>query len=183
MKIDKEKSIIGIKFHKENETDDFPVLNASVENFGLGEKLNFSNLNVSEFIDSQGLKLFREQCEHLEAFNLLEAIYLGDIRIYGDTLRCNANFIIANPSIKDDLESLIRNQKLDKKCLYSNLIKSNEIICIHSDELMFPAHSESCPAVGSFVIKMDNPCLVKVITLSNNKRKLSEVLSKCLNNN
>ena len=46
----KEKSVIGIKFHKKIESVEdigLPILNASAENFGLGEKLN-----VGEFIDS-----------------------------------------------------------------------------------------------------------------------------------
>lgn len=157
-----EKSVIGIEFHREMksvENADLPILQTSVKNFGLGEKLN-----VDDFIDSQVLKLFREQGEHIEAYNLIEAIFLGDISIYKDTLRCAANFIIANPSIRNDLEKIITE---DKKCLCSNLVNSNEIICIHSDEMMFPAHSEPNPAVDSSVkIKMDNPCLVKVVTFN-----------------
>ena len=165
----KEKSVIGIKFHKKIESvgeAESPILNISMENFGLGEKLN-----VGEFIDSQVLKLFKEQGEHIEACNLIDAIFLGDNSIYKDTLKCTANFIIANPSIRDDLEKLINNEDnalTNKTCLYSNLVDSNEIICIHSDEMMFPAHSESNSTEGSFVIKMDNPCLVKEITFSNN---------------
>ena len=165
-----------ISIINQEKTTGLPILNASIENFGLGEKLN-----VGEFTDSQAFKLFREQCEHIEAFNLLEAIFLGDTHIYRDTLKCMSNFIIANPSIRDDLEKLIKdkyNDSTKKRCLYSNLVDSNEIICIHSDELMFPAHLESCPAVGSFAIRMDNPCLVKVITFSSNLSKDSNKENK-----
>ena len=175
-----EKSVIGIKFHKDIESEgketSFPILNVSMENFGLGNKLS-----IGEFIDTQVLKLFREQGEHIKAWNLIEAIFLGDNSIYKDTLKCAANFIIANPSIRNDLEKLINNEDNDltnKTCLYSNLVNSNEIICIHSDELMFPAHLESNLAEGSFVIKMDNPCLIKVVTFSEVMPKLEDEENK-----
>lgn len=171
----KTEKVIGIKFNKEIESADdteLPILKASIENFGLGKKLD-----IGEFIDSQVLSLFREQCEHIKAYNLTDAIFLGDNHIYKDTLKCMANFIIANPSIRDDLEKLIKDNLQNKTVLYSNLVDSNEIICVHSDEIMFPGHIE---ASDSFLIKIDNPCLVKVITFAND---LLEEFKDCLNNN
>ena len=158
--------IIGIKFHNEIESIkknmDLPILDASIEEFGYGEKLY-----PDRFVDPQVLKLFKEQGEHIESYNLIEAIFLCDNHIYRDTKQCTTNFIIANPNIKEVLENLIiyNGWIINKTCLYSSLVDSNEIICIHSDELMFPAHLES------FAIKMDNPCLVKVITFSNDLPK------------
>lgn len=171
----KTEKVIGIKFYKEItsvEDTNLPILKASIEDFGLGKKLD-----ISEFIDFQALNLFRAQCEHIEAYNLIDAIFLGDNHIYKDTLKCTANFIIASPSIRDDLEKLIKDSLLNKTCLYSNLVGSNEIICVHNDEMMFPAHLESS---DSFLIKIDNPCLVKMITFAND---LHEEFKDGLNNN
>lgn len=126
---------------------------------------DLEKLNVGELLDLQAFKLFREQGEHIEAHNLTEAIFLGDNHIYRDAPKYIVNFIVANPTRRKDLEKLIKGNGLtNKTCLYSNIVDSNEIFCIHSDELMFPAHSESSPARG-FAIKMDNPCLVKVIKI------------------
>lgn len=136
----------------------------TLENVSLGE-----NLDLSKFIDSQILKMFREQVKHIKAYSLIEAISLGDNHIYRDTSKYTANFIIANPNIKEDLEKLIKDNVLTNKTyLYSNLVDSNEIICIHSDESAFPAHVESDIMTNPFIFKMDNPCLVKLITFSKN---------------
>lgn len=153
-----QEKIIGIKYNKvEYTADKIPIQRAVVEQFGVGEKLD-----VSKLIDSQVLKLFKENCETIiDDCNRLEhAIYLGDKAIYNGTLKYLSNYLLANPKRRNELEFI----KSNKTVLFSDLLDENEIVLVYSDDMSFPAHSET--HLGeSTTIKLDNPYLVKIVRM------------------
>lgn len=154
----KEGKIIGVKYNKVTEEKiTIPVQRATVEVFGVGEELD-----VGRLIDSQVLKLFKENCETIidDCNRLEQAIYLGDRAIYNDTLKYHSNYLVANPKMRSELESI----KPNKTVLFSKLLEENELVLVYSDNMSFPAHSETVPG-ESFTIKLDNPCLVKIVRM------------------
>lgn len=136
-----------IIFKKPREENSLPIYSAQFENLGKGKKLTDEDL-----LNKETLETFKNSCEHIQVINLEEGIMLADQAIYKDTMKCIANYIIANPILENELKDI------SKKVLYSPFIKTNELLFIYKDKLMFPAHIESN-------IKMDNPSLVKVIEI------------------